>query len=40
MDYSDVAKICPVEESTGGRGGSPGLVKVVSHLSDTDRCET
>ena len=31
---------CSVEESTGGRGGSPGLVSLVSHLSVSDRCET
>ena len=31
---------CSVEESTGGRGGSPGLVYLVSHLSVSDRCET
>ena len=31
---------CSVEESTGGRGGSPGLVYLVSNLSVSDRCET
>ena len=31
---------CSVEESTGGRGGSSGLVYLVSHLSVSDRCET
>ena len=30
---------CSVEESTGGRGGSPGLVYLASHLSVSDRCE-
>ena len=39
VDYADVDKICPVEEAKGGMGGSPGLVKLASHLSGTDRCE-
>ena len=31
---------CALEESTAGGGRSPGLVKLASHLSDTERCET
>ena len=30
---------CAVEESTGGTWGSPGLVKLVSHMPDTEKCE-